>query len=810
MRDAKRIGLIGLRLACALSCLYGVARAQSGAPAQQPLNVLFIMSDQHNARALGCYGNGYGGASPSMTPNLDQLAAEGVRFTNAFCTSPQCSPSRYSILTGRWPHNHGLRWNGIWEPRDQTTFPSLFRAAGYETATIGKHHMMWLDYMPRPFVEDLGFDRVADFDDYLRHCGSHQQLVYSFVGNYWTMPGLPYLLQATGYTFNTNEFHMPGYWADEVIRFLEKRASLGPSASPFVCFYSMYLPHTPVLPGGPADPQDWAHAYHPPGQLGLPPNQGKVASTWALANKQSQYSSVTDDEWQETLSYYYGLVLQIDWNIGRVLQRLEELGLAQNTLVVYTSDHGDMASEMSCWEKGSGHYDATTRVPLIVRLPGVLPPQTTSDALVSTLDLFPTITELAGIPVPDQVRAGLDGRSLVDLILRGESSVDWRTEVFAESGSPELPGIKRGRMVRTKTAKYVYHELLGGQEEYYDLAADPFEIDNLINDPNPSIQLAIADLRSRMAQWWNGESGHAPIYRVTGEAPVAPVPAAEPVPPSGAQGVARDVDPSWLPATAAESQRVFFGTSPLALMPIADLAEMERSFNPGTLAELTTYYWRVDSTNVHGTRSGTVWSFTTAAGGPGGPGLASKPAPAHRMQHVAAPTWRSGSTVFTTTLCWRPPADAVSQDLYFGPEGLVQRVATGLPAAVTSYPTNVEAGLTYHWRVDTVDAAGTTEGDVWIFETTRLMLPEPARVAFPKHLTSTSKTALLLEWFAGKGATSHDVYFGSSFPLTFLGNQTKDWIHVGPLAPDRTYYWRIDEVNSFGTRPGWIWRFEVQ
>jgi hypothetical protein len=163
-----------------------------------------------------------------------------------------------------------------------------------------------------------------------------------------------------------------------------------------------------------------------------------------------------------------------------------------------------------------------------------------------------------------------------------------------------------------------------------------------------------------------------------------------------------------------------------------------------------------------------------------------------------------------TTLSWKPPAGAVLQDLYFGPEGEMQLMAAGLSAEVTSLPTAVEAGATYHWRVDTTSSEGRTEGDVWIFQTTHLMLPESARLAFPPHMGRLNQTMLGLEWFGGPGATSHDVYLGTSFPLAFMGNQTENRFRGGPLTPGQTYYWRIDEVNSFGTRPGWIWRFTVE
>lgn len=237
-----------------------------------PVNVLFIMSDQHNAHTLGSYGNGFGGVQQPLTPNLDQLASEGVRFTNAFCSTGQCCPSRFTVLTGQWPHNHGNRWNDIWEPlTGMATFPSLARDAGYVTGSFGKHHMYWLEQSP-PLLADHGFDEIVDLDDYRDFCLANGQPIWTSPGNHWTMPNMPMSLARTGYTFNTNEFHPAGYVTDRVVQFLEERAPDGGDGQPFICWYLLHGPHPPLLPSGPADIHDWAHLYHPFETLDLPPN----------------------------------------------------------------------------------------------------------------------------------------------------------------------------------------------------------------------------------------------------------------------------------------------------------------------------------------------------------------------------------------------------------------------------------------------------------------------------------------------------------------------------------------------------------
>ncbi len=235
--------------------------APSNAPRTgKPLNVLFIMCDQHNAHAAGCYGGGFGPTPEMETPNLDRLADEGVMFTNSYCAQAQCCPSRYSMMTGQWPHTHGLRWNQIWEPRKSVTFPQLARMSGYKTATIGKHHFYWLFGN----FDDLGFDMVVENAQYNAHCNRGGQRTYSNSNVNYRMSPMPNSLAATGYTYNSNEYHAVGYWTDRTIQYLRDRAA---DQEPFFAVYSFFLPHTPVLPTG------------PPGPPGTPMTPGEI--DWA-------------------------------------------------------------------------------------------------------------------------------------------------------------------------------------------------------------------------------------------------------------------------------------------------------------------------------------------------------------------------------------------------------------------------------------------------------------------------------------------------------------------------------------------------
>lgn len=769
--------------------LISTARAQT----DSPLNLLFIMDDQHNPRMLGGDSNGYGGVPESLTPNLDQIANEGVRFPHAYCAAPQCVPSRFSILTGRFPHLHGARWNKIWEPaRGELTLPALARRHGYFTGTIGKHHLAWLDQSGSS-ATDHGFDRVQDLDDYKRHCHDNGVPPWQAQGNHWRMEGVTLYV---GYTFNPNPFHPSGYFADQAIDFLEDRAGPGGDGQPFVLWLSFDGPHTPILPSGPADPNDWAHRYHPFAQLDLPANIGKVADTARLQITQAQYAHMSDEDHREALSYYYGLVSQIDYNIGRVLGRLQELGLRDHTVVVFTSDHGEFGAEMACWTKGGGSYDCLTRVPLLIRTPGQLVAGHVAEVPTASVDLFPTLVELLGLTPTPVERTRVNGRSLAGIVLAGEVPGDWPEEVFSEFGPPAA----QHRMAVSVVDKYSFDEMGGGQEEYFELNFDPWEEHNRIGDP--LVLPRVEELRSLLTAWWGNEADHAPNYLGTGDPDDVPFRVEDPVPRDNKNKVRTNVDPRWLPATSAESQEIFFGTDPNQLPAFALRPPMADHFNAGTLAEGTTYYWRVDSINANGVTPGPVWSFKTVNPGHGGPGLAHSPLPDDGTSGVSQ----------NVVLAWGGGEGVMAHDVWFGPkEGPLERVVRGMP--IVSYaPKGLLGGRTYLWRVDGTNVDGKTVGDEWTFTVDGSGLSQPAGVPYPAHLASGVSLPLVgaLLWVAGQGALEHDVYFGTDFPLPYHGRQDGPAFVPGPLELGRTYYWRIDEVNDAGVRTGFTWRFTTE
>ncbi|MCP3917726.1 MAG: sulfatase-like hydrolase/transferase [bacterium] len=792
---------MSLRLfVCCILVVCGVpAGAQSDAGVGKRPNVLVILVDQLSARTLGCYGNGFGGVSGSLTPELDRLAAEGVRFESATVAAPQCAPSRFALVTGRWPHATGLRWNQVWEPRDQTTIFDVARDAGYVTGTIGKHHFYWLD-QPRPLSEDFGFDVVIDEDDYRDYCVARGVPTYAASGNFRAVPGVPADLAFTGYTFNTNEFHPAGYFADRTLDFLGTRAGTGGEEQPFFLVCSFIAPHTPLLPSGPADPMDWAHRHHPSVDLELAPNFSKVATTTRLAGAQARYAGLSEGQHKEILAYYYGLIAQVDWNIGRILRGLSELGLEQDTVVVFTSDHGEMATEMGCWLKGTGGYDAVTRVPLLVRFPGVTQAGLVSDALTTNIDLFPSLVELTGLPLTDAQRSGLDGRSLVDLLVGIGAPAGWPSVAFSELG---IPGGTQGwhRAVRTRDHKYVIDEWTAVEEEYYELATDPWEIDDRILDPSPAVQATIQGLRDELDAWWNGAQDHAPVYAPTGQEGATPGRAVDPVPANGAQGVSRSVDPSWLPSTSADTVLVWLGSDPANLTLFATLPPLSDRFNPGTLAADTDYYWRVDQNNANGPTPGPVWHFRTAAGGPDGGDLATGPAPSDRATGVG----------LAPTLSWTVGPATTMQVLHFGPAGEMQQEQGLFPANQVTFDVGaLTGGVRYEWRVDSYGDGTFTEGDVWSFTTSTAGLPSRTAVRAPLHLArDVDPVGVTLCWTPSGNAQSYDVHFGMEFPLALVGSRTDTSLDLPALAPATTYYWRVDPVGVNGSVRGFTWRFRT-
>ncbi|MEI8044038.1 MAG: sulfatase-like hydrolase/transferase [Verrucomicrobiota bacterium] len=436
---------LGALLLVSPAALPATGLAATGRP-----NILFVTTDQQTASALSCAGN------PDVrTPNLDRLAARGVRFTKSYVANPLCVPSRASIFSSRMPHELGIYGNTMdaeLEKKGVPTMGELFRGAGYETAYAGKWHVH------------------AAFPAYMGR----------------TIPGFTVLPQGgkdPRQGDKKTEEKAPQcdpYTADAAVRFLRQ-----PHSKPFLLVVSLLNPHDicefNVYEGFrkmlPADPAQLTP---------LRPNlrdAGKLPSE--LQNDRKKRVNWTDLQWRQYLWVYYRLVESSDELIGRVLGALEQTGLGSNTIVVFTSDHGEMMGSHGLVTKEK-LYEESASVPLVIAPPGVTP-GVDRQHLVSGLDLMPTFLDYAGITAP----ASLEGRSLRPLV--AGNTVPWRDFVASETFAPEA------RMIRTTRHKYILFAQGENREQFFDLEKDPGETNNLAD--NPAVAGEVARHRSLLQEW---------------------------------------------------------------------------------------------------------------------------------------------------------------------------------------------------------------------------------------------------------------------------------------------------------------------
>jgi choline-sulfatase len=437
------------------------AAAVSAAAAARRPNVVMLMTDDHGAWATGAYG------CPSIhTPNIDALAAGGVRFTNAFAATPVCSPSRMTYMTGALPsHHHVQDWL---RPGDSvgpasrhwlagfSTYSEILARNGYTLGMCGKWHM--------------GHDDRA-------------QAGFS----YWaTVPGGGGTYLNPEFVVNGESRKIEGFktdiQTDFALDFLDRH-----HASPFYLYVPFYAPHTPYAFQPEAD-----RALHAKSDFRCFPDAPKHANqTPSLA---AHYGR------RESKLAYSALVSGMDRNVGRILERLGRLGVRDNTLVVFTADQGWNAGQHGVWGKGNGTlpfnmYEESIRTPLIWNHPGAIRSGRTVDAMVSTYDYFPTILDYLGIRAPvDRRRVG---RSYAPW-LRGERP-NWRTRLYFEYAYV--------RAIRTGNLKYI-ERAEGYPSELYDLEADPGESRNAIADPSHAAH--VKSLRAELAKFFR-DAGAPPL-----------------------------------------------------------------------------------------------------------------------------------------------------------------------------------------------------------------------------------------------------------------------------------------------------------
>lgn len=422
-------------------------------------NILFLCSDQHQADALGAAGH------PDVrTPNLDRLANASTRFRRAYCQSPVCVASRGSIVTGRYPHTHGALLLEDPLPEKSYTVAHHFAAHGYQTAAIGKMH----------FVDESlrhGYEvRVHEGDFAATRSAEQREAFRADQEEAGSVDGKPSRLDEDAF-FDT-------FVAERTVRYLREERD---RAKPFLLWSSFFNPHTPLVPV-----QRYWDLYEP-GKLQLPNRcendlRDGFEGHLIRARERGWYEQ-PEDALRRSLAGYYGCVSQMDACVGRVLDALRELNLEDDTIVVYTSDHGEMAGAHHMWTKHV-MYDEAVRVPLLLRVPGKRTrPQ--AGALVEQVDLFPTLAELAGLSAPEAI----EGKSFASL-LRDDAAPDrHRTEAYSEYYFHPKAFTKDNRfvgkppllMVRDERWKLCY--LDWDRCELYDLAEDPHERTNRIDDP---------------------------------------------------------------------------------------------------------------------------------------------------------------------------------------------------------------------------------------------------------------------------------------------------------------------------------------
>ncbi|HEV2862848.1 MAG TPA: sulfatase [Pyrinomonadaceae bacterium] len=441
-------------LLCAALLVVSAAPPCVAARARRP-DIIFIITDDQRWDSLGATGHPF-----AKTPNIDRLAREGALFRNFFTTTPLCSPSRASFLTGRYAHSHLVTNNdrlGL-DVISHTlmTFPRRLRESGYETAFVGKWHM-GLDDSRRP-----GFDHWVSF----KGQGIYLDPVLNVDGRQLQLDG-----------------HMTDLLNRRALEFVSR-----PHAKPFMLYLSHKALHTPYLPAKrheslysnaryvPPPSADEDLAGKPVLRRAVEPVDWTTLEGVAPEPPESRRGRGTDRD--SVVRDQLRTLAAVDEGVGMLLRALKKSGRLDDTVVVFTADNGYLLGEHGQFDNKRFAYDESIRVPFLVRYPKLIAPGTTVDALALNVDVAPTLLALAGAEPLEAVH----GRSLLPL-LRGRAE-GWResflAEYFLEKVAPRAPSWQAVRTARWKYIRYTGPE---GMDELYDLAADPHEMRNLVGEP---------------------------------------------------------------------------------------------------------------------------------------------------------------------------------------------------------------------------------------------------------------------------------------------------------------------------------------
>lgn len=461
-------------------------KKSSEVPNQRP-NVLLLFTDQQNARMMSAMGN-----QNLVTPAMDRIAEQGVMFTHGYCTSPVCGPARSSIISGRMPHETGVEWNGDSMKEDIINAGELFRDAGYHTVWAGKWHLSesYPQRAKSKQKEIKGFDmlqfRDPTIDNWMLGSESDPPLtkaVVNYLDEY--KKEQPFFLAVS--------YHNP----HDICFYARKDGWVNQEDSLLQIRYYGFDYKLPDVVG--------THPSHYKSLPELPKNHeispGEPDFIQEKRDHHTEYGLEThlafqefgELEWKGYLNAYHRLTEMVDAEIGKVMKALESNGFGENTIIVFTSDHGDGATAHK-WAAKNSLYEESSNIPFILSFKGEIPIGIKDDQhLVSQIDILPTLCDYARIEETPQ----FTGRSIRPIIER--VSADWRDFLIVELADYKPDRTRKGRMVRT--AKYKYNMYSKGEknEQFFDLTTDPGETINLVD--HKEYEFEITEHRLRLEEW---------------------------------------------------------------------------------------------------------------------------------------------------------------------------------------------------------------------------------------------------------------------------------------------------------------------
>ncbi len=473
-------------------------------------NILFIMTDQHPVSCVGVYNEAV------RTPHLDKLASEGATFNNFYISGFPCSPSRASMLTGLYPSNHGVITNNILLDPSIPSLGFICREAGYHTGYFGKGHLggnMYPNRNTDPSREEfteywnlevresedgwrlekveggpgedapqLGFTEWAggwlQYKEWLKEQGQDQFVARA--GNHEDVPSAPEGKHM--YSLLGEETHMAAFFTEKTEQFIREHSK---DAQPWAAVLSYFGPHLPVAP-----PKPWDTLYSLD-DIPLPPNHRDSLEGKPRRQQNNRLCYVlprwSDEQFKDYIRRYWGYCGYLDQQIGKVLDILKETGEWDNTIVVFTSDHGDMVGAHGMiWKLTACGYEELFKVPAIIRIPGIETTGIRSDVLAANIDLLPTILEAARIEVPQRI----DGKSLL-AVVRGEADRH-REKIFADVMDQSI-------VFRDARFKFVLNWKERDLDELYDLETDPGEMNNLAYEDG--YEEVAQDMKRQILEW---------------------------------------------------------------------------------------------------------------------------------------------------------------------------------------------------------------------------------------------------------------------------------------------------------------------